>query len=139
MDLSFQAPGEHHYVHSITGQGICIAGQCYSRSLLLAADQLITDWPPQSFSELSAPFLQPVFQLQPDLVLLGTGSKQHFPDANIMMEFYERGIGVEVMGSAAACRTFNVLVAESRRVVAALFPLDVSKSESDQSMKGISA
>lgn len=123
MDLSFQAPGEHHYVHSITEQGICIAGQSYSQSLLLTADQLITDWPPQSFSELNAEFLQAIFQLQPDLVLLGTGSRQHFPNASIFMEFYQRGIGIEAMGSAAACRTFNVLVAESRRVVAALFPL----------------
>jgi len=123
MDLSFQAPGEHHYVHSINEQGICIAGQSYSQSLLLTADQLITDWPPQSFSELNTEFLQAIFQLQPDLVLLGTGSRQHFPSASIMMEFYQRGIGIEAMSSPAACRTFNVLVAESRRVVAALFPL----------------
>ncbi len=127
MDLSFQAPGEHHYVHSISAQGICIAGQNYCQSVLLTADQLITDWPPQSFSEFKAEFLQPIFQLHPDLVLLGTGSRQHFPDASILMEFYGRGIGIEVMGSAAACRTFNVLVAESRRVVAALFPFEAGR------------
>jgi len=126
MDLSFQAPGEHHYVHSITGQGICIAGICYSQSLLLAADQLIGDWSPQSFSELKVEHLPEIFQLKPDVVLLGTGSRQLFPDASIMMEFYKRGIGIEVMGSAAACRTFNVLVAESRRVVAALFPIEAA-------------
>lgn len=124
MDLSFQAPGKHHYVHSISAQGICIAGQLYSQSLLLTADQLITDWPPQSFSEFRSEFLQPIFQLQPDLVLLGTGGRQHFPDAIIMMEFYRRGIGLEVMSSSAACRTFNVLVAESRRVAAVLFPVE---------------
>ena len=127
MDLSFQAPGKHHYVHSVSAQGICIAGRNYSQSLLLTADQLITDWPPQSFSEFKAEFLQPIFQLQPDLVLLGTGSRQHFPDARIMMEFYHRGIGIEVMGSSAACSTFNVLVAESRRVVAALFPIEAAQ------------
>ncbi len=124
MDLSFQAPGRHHYVHSISAQGIRIAGQSYSQSLLLSSDQLITDWPPQSFSEFKVEFLSPIFQLQPDLVLLGTGNRQHFPDVTIMMEFFQRGIGLEVMGSAAACRTFNVLVAESRRVVAALFPVE---------------
>lgn len=126
MDLSFQAPGAHHYVRSITGQGICIAENCYSKSLVLSADRLISDWPPQRFSGLEVGHLQAIFELQPELVLLGTGSRQHFPARAIMMEFYQRGIGIEVMSSAAACRTFNLLVAESRRVVAALFPFDAA-------------
>lgn len=123
MDLSFQAPGAHHFIRSITEQGICIAENCYTQSLLLAGNQLINGWPPQKFAELKKEHLDAIFQLQPDLVLLGTGSRQHFPAAELMMEFYQRGVGVEVMGSAPACRTFNVLVAESRRVVAALMPL----------------
>ena len=131
MDLSFQAPGDHHYVRSISEQGICIAENCYSRSLLLSADQLISDWPPQCFAELEAAHLQAIFQLHPELVLVGTGSRQHFPAADIMMEFHQRGIGIEVMGTAAACRTFNVLVYEARPVVAALFPLQAA-AESGQ-------
>lgn len=123
MDLSFQAPGNHNYVRSVTEQGIWVADTCYTQSFLLSADQLLTDWPVQNFKELQAKHLETVFQLQPELVLLGTGSKQHFPPMEIMMEFYQRGIGIEVMGTAPACRTFNVLVAESRRVVAALLPL----------------
>jgi uncharacterized protein len=123
MDLSFQAPGEHLFVRSVSAQGICIADQCYSQSLLLAADQLISDWAPQALEELKPEHLDAVFLLQPDLVLLGTGSRQHFPSTDLMMMFYQRGVGIEVMGTAPACRTFNVLVAESRRVVAALMPM----------------
>lgn len=127
MDLSLQAPGEHHFVRSVNAEGIEIAGQLYTRSLLLAADHLQADWAPQSLAEVKAQHLADIFQFQPDLVLLGTGSKQHFPAPQLLMEFHQRGIGIEVMGTAPACRTFNVLVAESRRVVAALLPLDTEK------------
>ncbi len=127
MDLSFQAPGKHHFVRSVSTQGIQIADQLYTRSLVLSADQLLAGWIPQSFDELQAQHLADIFQLQPDLVLLGTGSRQRFPPPQFLMEFHQRGIGIEVMGTAPACRTFNVLVAESRRVVAALLPLSPEK------------
>jgi len=123
MDLSLEAPGDHHFVRSVSAAGIQVGEQIYTRSLVLAADRLLADWIPQSFEELQAAHLADIFQLEPDLVLLGTGGRQRFPDASFMMEFYRRGIGVEVMASAPACRTFNVLVSESRRVVAALLPL----------------
>jgi uncharacterized protein len=56
----------------------------------------------------------------PELVLLGTGPRQIFPPASFRAQFLSAGIGVEVMDTGAACRTFNVLVAEQRRVVALL-------------------
>ncbi len=124
MDLSFQAPGEHNYIRALTAEGITIGDHTYSRSLLLAADQLIPDWPPQRMADLGKSHLDALFQLQPELVLLGTGSRQEFPAGEFMMEFHRRGVGIEIMNTAAACRTFNVLVAESRQVLAALLPLD---------------
>jgi uncharacterized protein len=59
--------------------------------------------------------------LKPELVLLGTGARQVFPDLAFGAEFLRAGIGFEVMDTGAACRTFNVLVAEQRAVVALLF------------------
>jgi uncharacterized protein len=56
----------------------------------------------------------------PELVLLGTGPRQVFPSAAFRAQFLRAGVGLEVMDSGAACRTFNVLVAEQRRVVALL-------------------
>ena len=61
-----------------------------------------------------------ILTLNPELVLLGTGSRQIFPPASFRAQFLSAGIGVEVMDTGAACRTFNVLVAEQRRVVALL-------------------
>ncbi len=60
--------------------------------------------------------------LEPELVLLGTGARQSFPAAVFGAQFLRAGIGFEVMDTGAACRTFNVLVAERRRVVALLLP-----------------
>ena len=56
----------------------------------------------------------------PEIVLLGTGPRQIFPAASFRAQFLSAGIGIEVMDTGAACRTFNVLVAEQRRVVALL-------------------
>jgi uncharacterized protein len=122
MDLSFQAPGEHHFIHSVSAEGIRVGERTYTQSLVISADQIRTDWPVQNFEDFESSHFELLFQLEPDLVLLGTGANQHFLSAELMMEFYQRGIGIEIMNTAAACRTFNVLVAESRRVVAALLP-----------------
>jgi uncharacterized protein len=61
-----------------------------------------------------------ILALEPELVVLGTGPRQIFPAASFRAQFLSAGIGVEVMDTGAACRTFNVLVAEQRRVVALL-------------------
>jgi uncharacterized protein len=61
-----------------------------------------------------------ILALDPELVLLGTGQRQIFPAASFRAQFLSAGIGLEVMDTGAACRTFNVLVAEQRRVVALL-------------------
>jgi uncharacterized protein len=61
-----------------------------------------------------------ILEFAPELVLLGTGQRQIFPAATLRAQFLSAGIGFEVMDTGAACRTFNVLVAEQRRVVALL-------------------
>jgi uncharacterized protein len=63
-----------------------------------------------------------ILSMQPEVVLLGTGEAQRFPDASLAAQFWAKGIGFEVMDSGAASRTFNVLIAERRRAVAALLP-----------------
>jgi uncharacterized protein len=61
-----------------------------------------------------------VLALEPELVLLGTGERQVFPAPAFGAQFMRAGIGLEVMDTSAACRTFNVLVGEQRRAVAIL-------------------
>jgi uncharacterized protein len=91
------------------------------RSCLISAERLIDDWRPQTLAELSDADLEPVFALQPEIVVLGSGERQRFPDTRLLAAILARGVGCEVMDTGAACRTYNVLVSESRRAVAALF------------------
>jgi uncharacterized protein len=90
-------------------------------SCLLSATRLVDDWPPQRLAELSAEHLQTIRELQPELLLIGSGSAMRFPSSEQLAALIKLGIGYEVMDTAAACRTFNVLVSEGRKVVAALF------------------
>ena len=89
---------------------------------IVSADRLILDWAARAVATLSAADLTPIFELQPDVVLLGTGAKQMFPAGVVRQAFAARNVGLEVMDLGAACRTYNILVQEERRVVAALFP-----------------
>ena len=98
-----------------------IGEQRVQRSCLVTAERLITDWPPATFDELAPAHLEAIFALAPELVLLGTGATQRFAPPGVRGEFVRRRIGLEVMQLGAACRTFNVLVQEERRVLAALF------------------
>ena len=91
-----------------------------TESLILTARQVITEWEPNALAELTAAHMDVVLSLDPELVLLGTGAKQQFPPMEVLRRFHRAQIGVEVMDTAAACRTFNILVAEGRHVAAAL-------------------
>ncbi len=120
MKITLQTGPAVNLVRSFTPGELRIGEQVIRTSCLLAADTLITNWAPQTFSELKADHFELVLAQKPEIVLLGSGTKQRFPDRSIMAAVLSRGIGLEVMDTAAACRTFNILVAEDRRVVAAL-------------------
>jgi uncharacterized protein len=89
-------------------------------SCLVTAATLTRDWPPRTIEELTVEHLSPLFELAPEVVVLATGAQQKFPRAALRAEFATRRIGLEVMEVGAACRTYNVLVGEERRVLAAI-------------------
>jgi len=99
---------------------IQINEKVFTRSLIITPDQLLENWAPQSITELTAATLTPIISLQPDILLIGTGSKLVLLSPEIYGELINLGIGVEVMDTRAACRTYNALSAENRRVAAAL-------------------
>jgi uncharacterized protein len=99
---------------------IAVNGRRLTRSFLLTPQRLIEDWPPATFDSLSAADLDAVAALDCPIVLLGTGPRQRFPAPALLRPLIERRIGVEVMDSHAACRTYNILMAEGRDVAAAL-------------------
>jgi uncharacterized protein len=99
---------------------ITVNDEVLTRSLVVSADTLIRDWAPQSFEELTPEHLHAATQTDPEILLLGTGARQRLPHPRLIADLQARGIGVEAMDTASACRTYNILMGESRRVVAAL-------------------
>ena len=95
----------------------------HTSPIIVSATELVSDWPVPAAEALTEQHLDAVLALNPEVVLIGTGERQIFLAPALMMVFYSRGVGVEVMTTDAACRTFNVLVSESRNVVAALLPV----------------
>jgi len=89
-------------------------------SLIISPRHLIRDWPPMNIDSLLMGHLDALMELQPELILLGTGPRLQFPEAKILASLHNRQIGVEVMDTAAACRTYNILMTEGRFVVAGL-------------------
>jgi uncharacterized protein len=92
----------------------------YTHSVIVTPTTLIDHWAPQTLAELDAASLRIILDLKPDLILLGTGSVQVFPPQALYSELINAGIGVEIMDTRAACRTYNALSAENRSVAACL-------------------
>ncbi|HEV2701095.1 MAG TPA: Mth938-like domain-containing protein [Steroidobacteraceae bacterium] len=89
---------------------------------IVTAQQLVLDWQVRDVASLVVADLEAIFALKPDVVLLGTGARQIFPERGIRNAFLAHKVGLEVMDLGAACRTYNILVQEERRVAAVLFP-----------------
>jgi uncharacterized protein len=106
-----------------TGYGaghVIINHQRYEHSLIVLPDRIIENWEATAFEDVTAEHFDFVKSLQPEMVLFGTGAKLRFPHPRLTRSLLQAGIGVEVMDTAAACRTYNILTAEGRRVAAAL-------------------
>ncbi len=82
--------------------------------------EYLNDWDVENFEALKTTHFQQLCKLRPEVVLLGTGQKIRFPTSELLAPLINIGIGVEVMDTAAACRTYTILMAEGRQVVAAL-------------------
>ena len=121
MKFTLETTSRVNLIRGYSSQEIRIGEQRLQGSCLVSAESLIADWAPKTFADLATEHLEPVLALKPELVLLGTGPSQRFPPSALRTAFTSRGIGLEVMDLGAACRTFNILVQEERRVVAALF------------------
>ena len=89
-------------------------------AVILSASTILSEPGICSLDDLIGIDVSRILALEPELVLLGTGARQIFPAASFGAQFLRAGIGFEVMDTGAACRTFNVLVGEQRRVVALL-------------------
>ncbi len=121
MKFTLDARSDVNLVRGYAPGTVRVGDRVVAKHFILAADALITEWEAPSAAELSLEHLDPVFELKPEVVLLGTGHTQRFPSTRVREAFASRGIGLEAMDLGAACRTYNILVQEERRVVALLF------------------
>lgn len=101
------------------GEHVIVNRQSYMYSLIVTPTHLQA-WPPVTFDDLRAEHFALLLNFSPDCILFGSGARFRFPSAALTASLTERGIGVEVMDTAAACRTYGVLLAEGRQVAAAL-------------------
>lgn len=92
----------------------------YTSSIVVSADQVRIDWLVANFDELTEAHFAYFVALKPDVLLLGTGPKQRFPHPRLFRALTDAGISLECMDTPAACRTYNILVAEDRKVIAAI-------------------
>ncbi len=92
----------------------------HERAIVVFPERPVIDWPVADFEALTADSFRFVADLAPELVVFGSGRRLRFPHPRLLAPLIDRGIGVETMDMQAACRTYNILMAEGRRVAAAL-------------------
>ncbi len=110
-------------LNTFTGYGdgyVMVNNRRIEKSVIVLPERIIADWPATSFEALAPEHLAALAGLDREIILLGTGARQQFPRPELMRPLIQAGFGVEVMDVQAACRTYNILMAEERKVAAAL-------------------
>lgn len=120
MQLTQDLNQSAYTIRSYHPGSVCINDETYTQSLILTPTQIITDWPPKTISELHKPHLEMLLISMPTLVIIGCDKNPHAISQKCLAFFLEKHIGIEVMHAKAACKTYNILMSESRRAVLGL-------------------
>jgi uncharacterized protein len=115
--------GAVHFIRAWEPGRVRVAERWIAGNVIIGAEQIIEGWTQTAPDRLTLADLEPALALEPTIVVLGTGAQHLLPDVDLMAALARRSVGLEIMSTPAACRTFNVLLQEQRRVVAALFNL----------------
>jgi uncharacterized protein len=100
---------------------VTVNGEAYAQTIALTPEEVFENWNAKPVADLLESDFEDLFEIAPEIILLGTGLSHLFPPRELMFAFARRGVGLESMDTAAAARTFNVLAAEGRRVAAVLY------------------
>lgn len=109
--------------NTVTAHGdgyVAINGQPYSGSLIVQPEHIDTEWQVSAVADLATGHIEHLLATGADILILGTGKRQHFPALNLLKPVMAAGRTVDVMDTSAACRTYNILMSEGRAVAAAL-------------------
>ncbi len=112
-----------HLIQGYERGRIIIDGRIYAQGLIVSPERVLTGWGPESAADLTAEHFEDLVKLDPQVIIVGTGERQVFPDPRAYLAAMQRGLGVEIMDTGAACRTYNILMAEGRKVAAGLIML----------------
>lgn len=119
--MKLHADTASHSTVQAHGPGwIVVSGERIERSVALSSSGERADWPGVGFDALTAAHFDELLSFNPELVIFGSGTKHRFAHPALHAGLMARRVGIETMDTAAACRTYNILVQEGRRVVAAL-------------------
>lgn len=99
---------------------VAVGGHRYVHPVVVTVEQVFTDWQPEGVNALTEAHFAYFLALKPEVLLLGTGIQQHFPHPRLYQALIAAGVGVEFMNTPAACRSYNILAAEGRKVAAAI-------------------
>jgi len=119
MKLHLDSGNSTYQIQGVNLRSVTINEKVYSHSLIVMPESL-HEWNVESFEALNVTHFQQLCALQPKVVLLGTGQKIRFPTPDLLAPLINESIGIEVMDMRAACRTYMILMAEGRKVAAAL-------------------
>ncbi|WP_034293237.1 Mth938-like domain-containing protein [Herbaspirillum sp. RV1423] len=120
MKLHSTETQQYQTVTSYDDSGVELNAIRFDHSLLVLPETPPVDWPVASFEQLDVGHFSQIDATRPDVVILGTGQRQRFVHPRLTVALTERRIGVECMDNQAACRTYNILMAEGRKVALAL-------------------
>lgn len=120
MKFSEDAGVGIHRIDAYAAGRIVVSGRDYHTGLIVTPQQVVEGWGPAEPAGLAAQHIAALLDLEPQVVVIGTGAVQVFPPPALYALAHGRGVGLEVMDTGAACRTYNILVGEGRRVAAGL-------------------
>ena len=121
MAMKFQREASSEFaISGYTADSVSVAGVEHRTSLRVSHQATASPWPVSTFAEITATTIAEATAVHPEIVIVGTGKKLRFPPPSALAPLREARIGFEVMDTAAACRTYNVLLGEGRQVAALL-------------------
>lgn len=120
MKLHLQTANGTHLITAYGDRYITVNGKRYESSLIVLPGRIISEWHPVAPDLLTLEHFSALAEPELEILLLGTGSKLRFPSPRLIHALAQQGIGLEAMDTFAACRTYNILAAEGRKIAAAL-------------------
>ncbi len=120
MKIEIDISDSKYRIDAYEKGAITVNGERYTSSIIITPERLIPGWPPRRHADLASQHIEQIAVLEPEIIILGTGRILAFPPPGIFTAIEALNIGYEVMDTGAACRCYNLLAGEGRRVAAGL-------------------